>query len=145
MLFPSPTFLFFFLPVCVAAYFAAPGLRTKNVVLTLASLIFYAWGEPRFLLLMLAMIGFNYLAAIMIGAREGAARKISLAVAVSVNLGLLAVFKYADFVADILNALLAPLGQEVPEPRIPLPLGISFFTFHCLSLPDRHLPQALSS
>ena len=81
MLFPSPTFLFFFLPVCVAAYFAAPGLRAKNVVLTLASLIFYAWGEPRFLLLMLAMIGFNYLAAIMIGAREGAARKISLAVA----------------------------------------------------------------
>ncbi|HEV3245771.1 MAG TPA: MBOAT family protein, partial [Beijerinckiaceae bacterium] len=87
MLFPSPTFLFFFLPVCVAAYFAAPGLRTKNVVLILASFIFYAWGEPRFLLLMLAMIGVNYLAAIMIDTQTGAARKVSLAIAVSVNLG----------------------------------------------------------
>jgi alginate O-acetyltransferase complex protein AlgI len=133
MLFPSPTFLFFFLPACVAAYFAAPGVRTKNAVLILASLIFYAWGEPRFLLLMLAMIGFNYLAAIMIDAREASARKISLAVAVSANLGVLAVFKYADFGSDILNTILAPLGQEAPEPRIPLPLGISFFTFHCLS------------
>jgi D-alanyl-lipoteichoic acid acyltransferase DltB (MBOAT superfamily) len=133
MLFPSPSFMFFFLPLCIAAYFAVSGLWAKNVVLTLASLIFYAWGEPLFILLMLAMIGVNYLAAIMIDTQAGAARKVSLAIAVSVNLGLLAVFKYADFVADILNALLAPLGQEVPEPRIPLPLGISFFTFHCLS------------
>jgi alginate O-acetyltransferase complex protein AlgI len=96
MLFPSPSFMFFFLPLCIAAYFAVSGLWAKNVVLTLASLIFYAWGEPLFVLLMLAMISVNYLAAIMIDAQTGAARKVSLAIAVSVNLGLLAVFKYAD-------------------------------------------------
>jgi D-alanyl-lipoteichoic acid acyltransferase DltB (MBOAT superfamily) len=134
MLFASPTFLFFFLPGCIAAYFAAPGLRAKNAVLTLASLLFYAWGEPRFVLLMLAMIGFNYLAALAIDARDGAARKLALALALAVNLGLLAVFKYADFAVHTLNALLAPLGRAAaPAPRIPLPLGISFFTFHCLS------------
>jgi D-alanyl-lipoteichoic acid acyltransferase DltB (MBOAT superfamily) len=133
MLFTSPTFLFFFLPGCIAAYFAAPGLRAKNLVLTLASLVFYAWGEPLFVLLMLAMIGFNYLAALAIDARDGAARKWALGVAIAVNLGLLGVFKYADFAAHSLNAVLAPLGVRTPEPRIPLPLGISFFTFHCLS------------
>ena len=133
MLFPSPTFLFFFLPACIAAYFAVPGLRTKNVVLTLASLVFYAWGEPRFLVLMVAMIGMNYAAAIAIDMRGGAARKISLALAVFMNLALLGIFKYADFTTGILNTFLAPLGVEVPEANLPLPLGISFITFHCLS------------
>jgi len=133
MLFASPTFLFFFLPACLAVYFAVPGIRAKNAVLILASLAFYAWGEPRFVPLIVAMAIFNYAAALAIDARQGRSRSAALAVAAAANLAALAVFKYADFVVRTADALLAPAGVSFEEPHIPLPLGISFFTFHCLS------------
>jgi len=133
MLFASPSFLFFFLPACLALYFAMPSMRAKNLLLLAASLVFYGWGEPVFVLLMAAMTGFNYLAARAIDGREGSARKAALAAGAGVNLAVLAVFKYADFAIGTLDATLGPLGVSLPRPHIPLPLGVSFFTFHALS------------
>ena len=97
------------------------------------SLIFYAWGEPQFIVVLLFSIAFNFLAARAIDDREGPARKAALAVAVTGNLLVLAIFKYGNFVTGNLAGLLAPLGLAVATTNIHLPLGISFFTFHCLS------------
>lgn len=124
MLFASPTFLFVFLPLCLAVYFAGPSVKAKNAILLAASLVFYGWGEPVYILLMAGMTLANYAAALAIDARDGVARKRALALAVALNLGVLAVFKYAGFIA---------LTLGLPVPTIPLPLGISFFTFHGLS------------
>ena len=108
-------------------------MRLRNGVLLAASWLFYAWGEPAYFLLMLAVTAFNYAAAMQIEQREGAARKTALALAVAVNLTTLAIFKYAAFAAHSVNAALAPFDVSVPVPHIALPLGISFFTFHALS------------
>jgi D-alanyl-lipoteichoic acid acyltransferase DltB (MBOAT superfamily) len=136
VVFSSPSFLFVFLPLAMAVYFAARGMGAKNLVLLLLSLAFYAWGEPVMILVMLGSIGFNWLAARGIDRCEGRARLAALGAAVAVNLASLAVFKYADFVAGSLDALLHALGGPGLSPKrgqIALPLGISFFTFHALS------------
>jgi D-alanyl-lipoteichoic acid acyltransferase DltB (MBOAT superfamily) len=133
ILFVSPTFLFVFLPACVAVYFAARGMRLRNAVLLGASWLFYAWGEPLFVALMLGVTAFNYAAAIQIEEHVGRARKAALASAVAVNLTSLGVFKYAGFVALSANTALAPFHLSVPVPHVALPLGVSFFTFHALS------------
>ncbi|MHB8285367.1 MAG: MBOAT family O-acyltransferase [Caulobacteraceae bacterium] len=129
MLFSSITFLFFFLPASLILYFAAWTTPLRNLVLLGLSLIFYAWGEPVFVPVMIGAIGFNYVAARLIDARAGRARKVTLGLALAVDLGLLGVFKYADFAVSSLT----PLGIGLMRPAIPLPLGISFFTFHCIS------------
>ena len=134
MLFASPTFLFVFLPACLAAYFAVPGMRAKNAILLGASWLFYAWGEPVYVLLLLAMSGLNYAAALAIDARaDDAARRRVLGLAVAANLVVLGLFKYAAFAAMSLDWALRPAGLAIPAPRLDLPLGISFFTFHALS------------
>ena len=133
MVFSSITFLFYFLPIFLACYFLTPTVFMKNIVTLLFSLVFYAWGEPRFLLILLFSIVFNYLAAILIDRRDGLSRKQALAVAVAGNLIVLGVFKYANFITGNFAALLRPLGLELTPTNIELPLGISFFTFHCLS------------
>ena len=133
MVFSSITFLFYFLPIFIACYFLTPTIVGKNVVTLLFSLVFYAWGEPRFVLILLFAIAFNYVAAILIDRREAAARKRALAVAVVVNLAVLGIFKYANFITGNVAALLGPLGLDFGRTNIELPLGISFFTFHCLS------------
>jgi D-alanyl-lipoteichoic acid acyltransferase DltB (MBOAT superfamily) len=136
VVFSSPSFLFVFLPLTAALYFAVRGMAVKNLVLLLLSLAFYAWGEPVLVLVMLGSIGFNYLAARVIDRREGRARLLALWAGVAVNLLTLAVFKYADFVAANLDALLHALGAPglgMKRGQIALPLGISFFTFHALS------------
>jgi D-alanyl-lipoteichoic acid acyltransferase DltB (MBOAT superfamily) len=141
VVFSSPSFLFVFLPLAAAFYFAARGMATKNLVLLVLSLAFYAWGEPVMVLVMLGSIGFNWLAAQGIDRCEGRARLHALWAAVAVNLLALAVFKYADFVAANLESVLHALGAPEPgagrwlvaAPHVPLPLGISFFTFHALS------------
>ena len=133
MVFSSITFLFYFLPIFIACYFLTPTVGAKNVVTLLFSLVFYAWGEPRFLLILLFSIVFNYGAAVLIDGRDGSERKRALALAVIVNLAVLGVFKYANFVTGNLDALLKPIGWSLGRTNIELPLGISFFTFHCLS------------
>jgi len=133
MVFSSITFLFYFLPVFLALYFITPTIKGKNVVTLVFSLIFYAWGEPKFILVLLFSIVFNFFAALAIDNREGVARKLALTVAVVGNLLVLGVFKYANFVTANLAGLFAPLGLAIVTTDIHLPLGISFFTFHCLS------------
>ena len=96
-------------------------------------LVFYAWGDPRFLAILLFSIAFNYSAAIVIDGKTGSGRKWALAAAVAGNLLVLGIFKYANFVTANVAALMGPLGYEFGKTNIELPLGISFFTFHCLS------------
>ena len=133
MVFSSITFLFYFLPIFLALYFVTPTIRGKNLITLVFSLVFYAWGEPQFIVVLLFSIVFNFLAALAIDDREGSARKVALAVAVAGNLLVLGVFKYANFVTANVAGLLAPLGLAIATTNIHLPLGISFFTFHCLS------------
>jgi len=130
MLFPSITFLFYFLPLFAVLYFAAPGITAKNIVLLAASLLFYAWGEPRFVVLLAGQIVLNYGVAIVIGASQAGRRRLAVAAGVAANLLLLALFKYADFAIGSLNAI---AGETFALPGLALPLGISFFTFHAIS------------
>ncbi|MDX2277592.1 MAG: MBOAT family protein [Hyphomonadaceae bacterium] len=130
MVFSSPTFLFAFLPISLAIYFLSGRTAFKNISLLLLSLIFYAWGEPWFVLVMLGLTALNYFAAIAIDDAKGRLRPGLFVTALSVNLGILGAFKYAAFAVTSLNAV-AGLTLQVPE--VELPLGISFFTFHCMS------------
>src|SRR5262249_17407184 len=97
MLFPSITFLFYFLPPFFILYCAAPGVTAQNIVLVVASLVFYAGGEPVFVLLLAGEIVFNYAAALAIGATQGGRRRLITALAIAANLAALGLFKYADF------------------------------------------------
>src|SRR5947208_9754853 len=134
MVFASPLFLFLFLPATIVAYFVSP--RTwRNGVLLCASVLFYAWGEARYLPLILGSVAFNAWIGLRIaGANDANLRKRWLAVAVVGNLSALAVFKYANFAVANVNAI-APIFALGPVAldAIPLPLGISFFTFHAIS------------
>ena len=133
VVFSSITFLFFFLPVFLALYFLPSGLRYKNLLTLAFSLVFYAWGEPIFVLLLVGSIIFNARAGIVVDARTGSTRFRALLIAVAINLCLLGLFKYAGFAVDTLSMITAPFGLVLARPEIPLPLGISFFTFHALS------------
>jgi D-alanyl-lipoteichoic acid acyltransferase DltB (MBOAT superfamily) len=131
MLFPSITFLFYFLPLFFIVYCAAPGITAKNIVLLAASLVFYAWGEPRFVVLLAGQIVLNYGAALLIGAAQGHRRRFATALGVAANLAILALFKYADFAVGTLNSIVG--ADTFALPGLALPLGISFFTFHAIS------------
>ena len=127
MVFSNLIFLYLFLPVCLIAYFFCPGIRAKNAVLILFSLIFYAWGEPVYLLLMIASAAVNWGFGLLIERRR---KKLFLILALVLDLGCLAVFKYAGFFVENLNAV---FGASIPVPQIALPIGISFYTFQALS------------
>lgn len=135
MVFSSLVFLFLFLPIVLLVYSSLRSVAWRNAFLLFASLFFYAWGELSFLWVMLLSIVLNYAFAITIDeAKEEGARKLSLLMAVFVNLGILVFFKYADFILTEVDLVLAKLHiQQIPIPLITLPLGISFFTFHSLS------------
>ncbi len=135
MVFSSPLFLFLFLPVVLTVYVLLPGLKSRNFWLLLMSLAFYAWGEINFIFLLLASTVANYLLGRWVDrSQDPARRKLAVVVAVVVNVGLLAFFKYANFAVATLNSLLHLFGlAPVIAPHIPLPIGISFFTFHALS------------
>ena len=126
MVFSSISFLFYFLPVALGLYFLAPG-KIKNLVLLIASLFFYAWGEPAYVLLMIASIFLNYGAGRLIAARRD---RLSLGLGIAANLLILGFFKYADFLIGTLNTL-TPL--DIPLLELPLPIGISFYTFQAMS------------
>ena len=140
MLFTEPTFLFLFLPVLLALYFAGGSRehgRYANWLLLVFSVIFYAKGGGAFTWLMLASIAFNYWSAMAVDrahARSQAAAQRWVAFAVAVNLVVLGIFKYANFFADNVNTLFIALGtRPLVVPRVLLPIGISFFTFHAIS------------
>jgi alginate O-acetyltransferase complex protein AlgI len=134
MLFSSPLFLFLFLPV-VLAMCALPGLKLRNALLLAFSVIFYAWGEVVFVFLMLGSALLNYFLGRWVDRETDVTRrKWAVGVAVALNIGTLAFFKYANFVVGNLNVLLGMfhLGAVHMDP-VRLPIGISFFTFHALS------------
>jgi len=135
MVFSSPLFLFLFLPIVLAVYFLLPGLRARNGWLLAVSLLFYAWGEVGFILLLLISTLINFELGKWVERTEDVVRrKQAVAVAVIVNVGFLAFFKYAGLVVASLNGPLKLLGlTTLPVPHIALPIGISFFTFHALS------------
>jgi alginate O-acetyltransferase complex protein AlgI len=149
MVFASPIFLFLFLPATLAAYYLLP-LRARNCILLVASVAFYAWGELRYVPLVLGSVAFNYVMGRLIGASaDPRTGRRWLAVAIIGNLALLALFKYANFAVANVNAIAPVLALSLPT--IALPLGISFFTFHAISyvvdvhkrnaLPERNLPR----
>jgi alginate O-acetyltransferase complex protein AlgI len=133
MVFASITFLFLFLPGVLALHFLLP-TRARNLLLLVASLLFYAWGEVWYVLLMVGSIAANTLFGLLVSRARGERwRRIALACAVVVNLGLLASFKYANFLVDTLNAVISETGLWVSLAPVHLPIGISFFTFHAIS------------
>ena len=127
MLFSGIPFLFYFLPAVLILYFLVPR-KGRNAVLLLASLMFYAWGEPKYVVLMVAsiLIFYGYGLAVERSRRP----KMWLVAAVCTGAGLLGLFKYADFAVENFNAL---TGLSVPLLRLALPIGISFYTFQCIS------------
>ena len=130
MLFSSITFLYCFLPCVLLLYFVVPD-RMKNTVLLLASLFFYGWGEPKYLVFMLAAITQSYVAALLVERFRGTKiAKLALAVSAVASLGLLAYCKYADFFIGNFNAV---TGLSIPLLKVALPVGISFYTFQILS------------
>ena len=129
MVFSSFVFLLIFLPLCLGCSFAARSTRAKNAVLCAFSLVFYAWGEPVYLLLMLASIGVNWLIGLVME-RFPERKKALLAAAVLLNIGAIGYFKYTDFLIGTANAL---FGAHIAARDIALPIGISFYTFQILS------------
>ena len=133
MVFSSLLFLFVFFPVILAIYFVAPK-KIRNLILFLGSLIFYAWGEPVYVCLMIfsTLVDFAHGLLVERFRSRGQTRKAKWAVASSVliNLGLLGFFKYSDFLVMNVNAA---LGMSIPLLRLPLPIGISFYTFQTMS------------
>lgn len=130
MLFSSIPFLFYFLPAVLAVYFLVPA-AWRNAVLLVFSLLFYAWGEPRYVILMVFTILLFYICGIAIeknSSRRG--KQIWLAVSVVISVALLGVFKYADFFISSFNSV---AGTDLAFLRLALPVGISFYTFQCLS------------
>jgi len=134
MLFSSIIFLFYFLPITLLVYHAVPrsNIRARNIVLLAASLIFYGWGEPVYIFLMIYSAFLNYFSAIQIRREQerGESGRRTLIYALVLNLFVLGFFKYFGFVMDSFNAL---TGLHVHYTELPLPIGISFYTFQALS------------
>ena len=131
MLFSSVVFLFTFLPVILILYYLVPRAY-KNLVVLIGSLIFYAWGEPVYIFLMIFSILFNYISGLDIARNLKSKEKArqSLVFNVTVNLLILGFFKYEGFLLGSINAV---LPVDIPFRELPLPIGISFYTFQILS------------
>lgn len=128
MVFSSIPFLYYFLPLVLICYFLVP-FRLKNLILLIFSLLFYSWGEPRYIFLMVISILLAYGEGILLERVQGKKAAGVLAAACCVHIGLLLYFKYADFFIENMNAL----GLELPLLQAALPIGISFYTFQILS------------
>ncbi|MBW7571562.1 MBOAT family protein [Caproiciproducens sp. AGMB10547] len=131
MIFSSLFFIFVFLPVVLIAYFLVPR-KLKNLCLFLFSLVFYAWGEPVYVFLMLFTTLFDYIAGYFISKyrEEKKKARIFLIISICVNLGLLGFFKYSGLLVETFNSI---SGLSLPLPAVALPIGISFYTFESLS------------
>ncbi len=139
MLFSSITFLWCFLPLLLICYFVAPK-KVRNYVLLAFSLLFYAWGEPKYIILMLLSIGINYIFGLLIAwlapkkrqtkEKHNKKQTIVLIISILVNLLLLGYFKYANFFIDTINKA---FGMNLTIANIALPIGISFYTFQIMS------------
>ncbi len=133
MLFSSTTFLFVFFPIVLILYYGLTKKETtRNLVLLISSLIFYAWGEPKFVLIMILCIGLNYVFGRLIDRYQNQKAKSTfiLIAMLVVNLGILGIFKYAGFIVETINQV---AHTNFTVPQIALPIGISFFTFQSIS------------
>lgn len=133
MVFSSTVFLFAFFPVYIAVVSLIRNIRACNVLLVIMSLFFYAWGEPVYVLLMLLSIFINYLIALpaeKIRYGDSVKKRALLSLSIVFNLTALGLFKYAGFLVTTINSV---SGASIPVPQIPLPVGISFFTFQTMS------------
>jgi alginate O-acetyltransferase complex protein AlgI len=154
MVFSSASFLFYFLPlVLLLYYFPAWGPVIRNLVLLAASLTFYAWGEGAFTVVMCISILANYIFGLWVHrAHQRGPARLQIGLAIAFNITLLVIFKYTNFLMDNLNSLaIIPMGlHPIDIGKIHLPIGVSFFTFHCMSYlmdiyrkqtpPNRSLP-----
>ena len=133
MVFSSLLFLFLYLPAVLAAYYLVP-LRWRNAVLFAVSLVFYGWGEPVYIALMLASVALNYGAGLLVDRWRGDRRRVKtvLVLSVALNLAALFFFKYYDFFAENLSRI---PGVSLPALGLALPIGISFYTFQAMSYP----------
>ncbi|MBR1417116.1 MAG: MBOAT family protein [Bacilli bacterium] len=127
MVFSSTIFLFMFLPIFLISYFLAKKTKTKNIILVLFSLIFYAWGEPYYIFIMILSIIINYYLTILMDKKKSKAILILLII---INIGLLFSFKYVNFFINNINYL---LNLHIRNINLALPIGISFYTFQTLS------------
>ncbi len=131
MVFSSLLFIYAFLPICLICYSLAKGINGKNIVLLIFSLLFYTWGEPVYVLLLIFMTFCDWLAALLIEKTDSKAKqRLFITIAVIINLGLIGYFKYTGFVLTNIQSVFG-----IPEiiPKIALPIGISFYTFQLLS------------
>ncbi len=130
MVFSSITFLFYFLPLVLFCYYLVP-YKLKNFILLIFSLIFYAYGEPIYIFIMLFSCVVDYINALIIDKyRNTYKAKLALIFSIIINLSLLAFFKYSDFFISIVNSL---TNYNIPLLNITLPIGISFYTFQTMS------------
>ena len=130
MVFSSLVFLCIFLPVTLVLYHLIRDNRWKNVLLIIVSLLFYAYGEPVYVFLMIGSVLMNYLSALLLDKYEGK-KKLILGVNVFLNLGILGVFKYAVFLVETINGI---AGVNIPVPAITLPIPLRTTT---TSFPQR--------
>ena len=144
MVFSSAIFLFVFFPAVFLLYRIVPGIRAKNFLLIITSLVFYSFGQPQYIVLLLGSVCLNYAAGRLLcsgprgggdaagasGAERGSRDKLVMAGAIVLNIGILCVFKYLDFALENINAV---FHSSVALPGIVLPIGISFYTFQGLS------------
>ena len=131
MVFSNLVFLFVFLPIVIITYYVVPNFL-RNYLLLTASLLFYAWGEPQYIFLMIFSILMNYIFGLVIHRLQNhlKAKKAVLILSVIGNLVLLGYYKYVNFIIDNINNL---FHLEIQYESIPLPIGISFFTFQAMS------------
>ena len=122
-------FLCVFLPAAFCLHLLLPGMRAKNFLLVVASLVFYAYGEPIYVILLVASSAGNYILARLTGECPKI-RKLTMTLAVVINLGLLVIFNYSGFLVETFNSV---TGAGIPVPHVRMPIGISFFTFQALS------------
>ncbi|NDO46184.1 MBOAT family protein [Clostridium sp. MD294] len=132
MVFSSAIFLYWFFPITFLLYFIIPNKNCRNIILTVASIVFYAFGQLQYLPLLLFSVFCNYIFGILLSKQyvSVSKRKNIVTFAVIVNIGMLCIFKYTDFFIESLNTI---LHTHIPTTGIPLPIGISFFTFQGIS------------
>ena len=126
MVFSSIPFIFFFFPIFLIIYYIVP-FKLKNIILLIFSLIFYAWGEPVYILLMIFSSLLDYTCGILLGKyKKKKIRNLILIESIVINLLLLSFFKYSDFLIENINNI---FNLNIPLLNLPLPIGISFFSF----------------
>lgn len=131
MVFSSLTFMYVFLPITLVVYFISP-MKAKNLILFISGMIFYAWGEPKYIFVMVVSSFVDYMAGLIMDKYDDndKVRKTALITSMVVDLGFLFVFKYSGFFIENINSI---LGTHFKDPDLPLPIGISFYTFQSMS------------